>query len=152
MPTLIHLPLAPSQHTFVLNTGYSVWGISWTRDNDRHYLAVSGHKDRYETHVIGEPQYDDLENSIQIWDLNDLGRVDLPLVPLMTLVHDFGCVYDVKWMPGLQPMTSRLGVLAVACGDGSVRLFCVPRLEQSSSGPLFGNFVLPFVVSLCDSS
>ena len=49
-----------------------------------------------------------------------------------------GAAVDVAWSPAAAPDDFRLGVLAVACADGAVRLFAIPRVTRPSpaSGPV----------------
>lgn len=76
---------------------------------------------------------------IQIWDLGSLhvrrgpGKEEeeeeegsLPRLALC-LAHDFGFVTDLAWCPsGCWQEDRRLGLLAVACGDGCARILSVP--------------------------
>ena len=57
------------------------------------------------------------------------------------IAHDFGKVWCLKWLPSGGQMQassdhhlSRLGLLAAACSDGTVRIFAVPDLP-SDGGP-----------------
>ena len=60
------------------------------------------------------------------------------------IAHDFGKIWCLKWMPSGGESTakqedsgsdddilSRLGLLAAACSDGTVRIFAIPSLVNN---------------------
>ncbi|KAJ3292747.1 hypothetical protein HK104_005080 [Borealophlyctis nickersoniae] len=164
LPTFKATPLGASSKRprVVLNAGGSVWGLGWcpgVPSNEAQYLAVAGYKRTIdEHHVVGMRQTvedeDDpaLKGCIQIWRIgviNDApeegasgtkSEVNPELV--MCLLHEWGCVHDLKWAPygyyespekfeKAQSLESsdlpRLGLLAVSFGDGGTRVLNVPH-------------------------
>lgn len=136
---------------FILNAGSSIWGLDWcptAQNNDRNYLAVAGFRGKSEEHhALGELGQSNEKGCIQIWDLGTdvVDKVpsgksptatDLPILDLC-LLHDFGCIWHLKWCPfGARDMAlvpeaeheglPKIGILALACGDGTVKLLAVP--------------------------
>ncbi|XP_046396048.1 uncharacterized protein LOC124163292 [Ischnura elegans] len=102
---------------------------------------------------------------IQIWDCGPLSNSEsahlVPPVMALGIAHDFGPVWALEWCPsgchdvdeefeemhgsGTVPATSneskplkRLGLLAAACGDGTIRLIPVPFPSELTKGnPVF---------------
>jgi hypothetical protein len=115
--TLLDAGKKPKSH--VINAGTSIWGLDFAPSNNTatQYLAVSGYKSIKERHVVGvrqvEEEEDDpnMKNCIQIWSIpncideksvsssvaeaSNAQKAELELC----ILHDFGCVYDVKWCP-----------------------------------------------------
>ncbi|TPX70938.1 hypothetical protein SpCBS45565_g01527 [Spizellomyces sp. 'palustris'] len=152
---------------FVLNAGGSIWGLDWCpmrgEKDGTQYLAVAGYKSTIdEHHVIGvrqQPAGDNMKGCIQIWNMGNLNDAkknvggDQQPSLVLCLLHDFGCVFDVKWAPWgffekKDQQTNpgeirRLGLLAATFGDGSMRVFNIPHPQELSrrfqveNGPLF---------------
>ncbi|KAI9279899.1 hypothetical protein BC943DRAFT_355036 [Umbelopsis sp. AD052] len=134
--------------SFVLNTGGSIWGLDFAPKppsaSDPHiqYLAVAGYPGTTEEHHnVGEIQEaGSVENCIQIWRM-DLRLVESQENPVaaptldLCIAHDLGIIRALQWCPlGTyqeplegQTFTPRLGIMAVAFGDGSIRLISVPH-------------------------
>lgn len=88
---------------------------------------------------------------IQIWNVGPLSsRFDPSLRPRLGLAiaHSYGMVWDMEWCPGgtsfeVSPSQRthalpRLGLLAMACGDGFVRIHSIPHpqsLDHSLNDP-----------------
>jgi hypothetical protein len=78
-----------------------VWGLEWVPCNtsETQYLALSGYRSTVdENHALGVRQSPSDEKSmkgcIQIWKyINDKPELD------MCILHEFGVVYELKWMP-----------------------------------------------------
>lgn len=89
------------------------------------YLAVGGYKDSNEHRVVGLKQTEDLKNSpIQIWEVSS---GECPKSRLcIGICHDFGVIFDLKWMPYGGCTSNRMGLLAVTFGDGKIRVIIVP--------------------------
>jgi hypothetical protein len=53
-------------------------------------------------------------------------------VPVLrfSLGHQYGCVRRLEWCPSLGNQEGRMGLLAAACGDGTVRVWAIPCLES----------------------
>lgn len=125
-------------------TGGPVWCAVWcpipTTEgvNADQYMAVYSHKHMDETNVVKKAFTK--TTVIQIWNCGPLNafseKLFLPHIAF-GIVHDFGCVFSMAWCPFgawqscSQPVYQeevlhRLGLLAAACSDGSVRIFSVP--------------------------
>ncbi|KAJ3381285.1 hypothetical protein HDU92_005480 [Lobulomyces angularis] len=130
---------------FILNTGASVWGLDWVpgvKDPENQYLACAGHHSTLQHTSLGKRQFGaDMKGCIQFWKMNCLDENKNPELQLVIL-HDYGTVFDLKWMPyggceinqeeimQNQDEMSRLGILAVAFGDGCFRIFNIPHISQ----------------------
>lgn len=67
---------------------------------------------------------------IQIWNCGKLPTSEpTTTVPKLELciAHEFGRVWSLKWCPSGCYDAERLGILAAACSDGTVRCFSVPH-------------------------
>ncbi|KAF9932211.1 hypothetical protein FBU30_008766 [Linnemannia zychae] len=138
---------------YILNTGFSVWAMDWCplpshreKSKNMDYVAIGGFPDTAENCIARDQLYplgkqDAHPNMIQIWSMNcntnDQGelqgksRASLD----MCILHSYGAVIDMKWCPTGSLMDAgssngdltRLGILAAAFSDGSVRIFSVPE-------------------------
>ncbi|XP_071451290.1 uncharacterized protein [Hetaerina americana] len=125
------------------------------------FLAVSCNPDFDGYHPL-ESRVQGEKFIIQIWDCGPLSNIenDELMSPIMALgiAHEFGPVWALEWCPSgcydvdmesgsahesemsdgeTQPLPSgkplrRLGVLAAACGDGTIRIFSVPFPSELS--------------------
>ncbi|GAB1610646.1 uncharacterized protein LOC115223707 [Argonauta hians] len=125
-------------------TGGPVWCAVWcpipTTEGigADQYVAVYSHKHMDETNVVKKAF--SKTTVIQIWNCGPLNALSEKLfLPHLAygIVHDFGCVFSMSWCPfgawqscsesSFQEGTlRRLGLLAAACSDGSIRIFSVP--------------------------
>ncbi|CAG9784530.1 unnamed protein product [Diatraea saccharalis] len=127
--------------------GGSIQYICWAParlglDEDEHsYLAIS-------VHLGGDVPRHDHEDApmhpalIQIWDFINL-RSDTPRLAL-GISHDYGTVWSMDWCPsGARDIFDensgnktwvRLGLLAVACSNGSAYIFSVPYPDSITTG------------------
>ncbi|XP_078585126.1 uncharacterized protein LOC144867184 isoform X2 [Branchiostoma floridae x Branchiostoma japonicum] len=139
--------------------GGPVWGAEWCPTAGPHaaqYAAISCHRCMDARHEIdkvsGEP------GMIQLWCLGDLENCSAKDMPYLSLgmAHKFGTVWDMKWCPtgawdppqwnppaaqnppavqnppvvqNPPAVLPRLGLLAVACSDGGVRVISIPHPE-----------------------
>jgi hypothetical protein len=115
------------------NTRIKALALEWVEDNEDsecQYLVVGGTK--LEHYVrLNDRETTDLHGFIQIWKLNG-DSADL----YQTIIHDFGSCLDLKLMPGTFNRDKKsLGTLAVAFGDGTVRILSVPICENEN-GPM----------------
>ncbi|CAH1793672.1 unnamed protein product [Owenia fusiformis] len=131
--------------------GGPVWSLAWcptpvTEPNATQYLAVGSHRDANETYSC---KYQSSSNGmIQIWNCGALhSKTPDSVTPklVMTIAHEWGGVWAMKWCPcGAwekadsmdTPNLPRLGLLALACSDGMVRIISIPHpefLNDSSS-------------------
>jgi len=105
------------------------------------YLAVSAfrNEDNLKTATLS---HFSAKYVIQIWNCGKLRQHESPTAaPKLELciAHDYGRVWSLLWCPSGCYTDTRLGVLAAACSDGTVRLFSVPHsgvLERKESEPL----------------
>lgn len=126
-------------HGWLLDTGELPLGIGWA--------PVSGHKEQFLA-VCTVPYSDQEPNpaddpdenpeamkrgSVQIWSLpchkDDGSHARL----VHHLWFDWGRPKRLQWCPVPSSDDSKIGMLAVLCGDGRVRVFEVPK---SSPGPV----------------
>ncbi|XP_046574621.1 general transcription factor 3C polypeptide 2-like [Haliotis rubra] len=131
-------------------TGYSVWGIDWCpvpyKKTANQIAAVSCNltPDHPTNKTYSEP------GVVQMWDFGELTchNTSTPDPKLaFSIGHDYGSVWQVCWCPrgvweepivtldNTQEDLPRLGLLALACSDGTVRVFSVPHpqfLEATS--------------------
>lgn len=84
------------------------------------------------------------ENCIQFWtlaeQLNQNGEVESKAALSYIIGHSYGTIFDMKWCPlgaSWQPnqadsgkLLPRLGLLALACGDGQIRIISIPHTES----------------------
>lgn len=127
--------------------GGPVWATDWcplpidSKDCDQ-YLAVASNMNPEISHTFNDT---DIESGlIQIWNVGKLGKkFDPTLKPMMafSIAHFCGMVWDMKWCPGgttwddinsnknkrSKESLCRLGLLAIACGDGFVRIHSIPH-------------------------
>ncbi|KAK7082859.1 hypothetical protein SK128_013780 [Halocaridina rubra] len=79
---------------------------------------------------------------IQIWEFCSMEESDHPPQMLFGIAHNFGNVWGLAWCPSgtfeskINTSSMRLGLLAAACSDGTVRIFAIP---QSPPEELQGN-------------
>ncbi|CEI93818.1 hypothetical protein RMCBS344292_08044 [Rhizopus microsporus] len=131
---------------YLLNTGGNTWGLDFvpkveSRDTSPfiQYLAVAGYRGASEERIgLNEEQpTGTYKNCVQLWKLK-LSVKQEPEEPLLDvcILHDFGAVYDLKWCPyGVYEEVPedtgnglpKLGILAMACGDGTIRTLVVPH-------------------------
>merc|ERR1719347_1243322 len=69
---------------------------------------------------------------IQFWKMGNLDVEGARQEPTLkfSLGHHFGCVKEIEWCPSLGRELGRQGLIAAACGDGSVRLWTIPSLDS----------------------
>ena len=122
------------------NVGAAVWSTAWLESpgpSQPQYLAVGTHADTHTaTHTPSSGP-----NAIQIWQMagSDGGAPRLWLEGL----HDGGGVLSLCWCPVGSACSAlatggsrhalaldRLGLLAAACADGSIRIFPIPTPES----------------------
>lgn len=111
---------------------------SFSNDSPKQYLAVSSvSSPERKYHVHKSASHDGL---IQIWDCSCHGENSKePPKFLFGIAHEFGNVWSLVWCPsGIYEINddntslendtlSRLGLLAAACSDGTVRIFSIPQ-------------------------
>uniref|UniRef100_L7LZW1 C2H2-type domain-containing protein n=1 Tax=Rhipicephalus pulchellus TaxID=72859 RepID=L7LZW1_RHIPC len=117
--------------------GGAIWSAAWCplppdrkQQSPHEWVALSCCPDPDREHpltdAVAEP------GLLQIWDLGplQLNRGPHGISPPrlgLCLAHDFGFVAGLDWCPsGCHQEGSRLGLLAVACGDGCARILSIP--------------------------
>ncbi|XP_006818350.1 general transcription factor 3C polypeptide 2-like [Saccoglossus kowalevskii] len=133
-------------------TGGPVWAANWCPlplecTSANQYIAISCHRDYETTHT-----YDDLyseKGMIQLWCFKILNKKRQYSLPYLSLgiAHEFGAIWDMKWCPSgawedVQQSgkeVSRLGLLALSCSDGTVRILsiCHPECTDDESFPVY---------------
>ena len=67
---------------------------------------------------------------IQVWSVGGMrGRGGDPSFQF-GIGHMYGSVRGLEWSPSGGKLNGRMGLLAAACGDGSVRLWAIPSLDS----------------------
>nr|CAD7443819.1 unnamed protein product [Timema bartmani] len=146
-----------------LFTGGPVWGMAWCtipmecllvhsihKVNVHQFLAVSCHRSMDDLHKAGSSYSN--KGLIQIWDfghLDNLRKCSMAPKLVLGLAHEFGAVWQLEWCPSgcydleaPEDRLRRLGLLAAACSDGTVRIFSVCFPDQlletcADNAPLF---------------
>merc|ERR1719318_602832 len=68
---------------------------------------------------------------IQIWKIGDQKDVCQKAPTFQFgLLHEYGQVWGVEWCPSGGRGENRLGLLAAACSDGTVRVWAIPSLDM----------------------
>ena len=93
------------------------------------YMAISTFR---EEHQYRSAMISPFESKylIQIWNCGKLPTTEpAASVPKLALsiAHEFGRVWSLKWCPSGCYDSERLGILAAACSDGTIRCFSVPH-------------------------
>ena len=149
-----HINSDKSSATFY--TGGPIWTGDWCPLNSKSeqtYDVIALSVDmNFETETkltpevtkdIGASKSLPTNSLLQLWSCSlDIAQPEIAIQnkPRMKigLVHDFGKIWCLKWCPSGCETTKdgnisssylpRLGILAAACADGSVRLFSIPKL------------------------
>ncbi|XP_077989898.1 uncharacterized protein LOC144444358 [Glandiceps talaboti] len=130
--------------SLTLFTGGPVWSTSWCplpvrKSTANQYAAISCHRNHEEVH-----QYQTVyakKGVIQLWCFGELSdkMPESPPYLSLAIAHEYGCLWDIKWCPSgaweeskqsENEVISRLGLLALACSDGKVRIISVPHPGQ----------------------
>eukprot|EP01117_Protostelium_nocturnum_P018247 TRINITY_DN759_c2_g1_i2.p1 TRINITY_DN759_c2_g1~~TRINITY_DN759_c2_g1_i2.p1 ORF type:complete len:694 (+),score=232.61 TRINITY_DN759_c2_g1_i2:91-2172(+) len=128
----------------ILNGGGPIWAMDWcplpsSLSSLGLFLASSSHQSPDSVHRLNQTYSGN--HLIQIWNLPFAGNEtesDLCAKLWMGIVHDGGCVWDLKWCPfgyfkGDVNFPSRLGLLAAACANGCIKIYSIPINIQSST-------------------
>nr|XP_037276138.1 uncharacterized protein LOC119169139 [Rhipicephalus microplus] len=125
--------------------GGAIWAAAWCPLPPDHkppshheWVALSccpnPDQEHLLTDAVAEP------GLLQIWDLGplQLNRGPYGISPPqlgLCLAHDFGFVANLDWCPsGCHQKGSRLGLLALACGDGCARILSIPDPAGLTTG------------------
>ncbi|EDV23595.1 uncharacterized protein TRIADDRAFT_58397 [Trichoplax adhaerens] len=119
-----------------LFVGDPVWTVAWCPIPDdaeltEQYVAISTNK--AQTHAHNIYKCETTRGIIQLWNCGKLQKRQDKIVPYLALgiTYDYGPIWDMKWCPSgcwqqqtyeKSDLSSRLGLLAMACGDGKVRV------------------------------
>ena len=137
-------------------TGGPIWTGDWCPLNlnskqDSDVIALSVDMDFQTETKLTPDSFQDFQSTVylennsllQLWSCSldtpdsQLGMMHKPKMKL-GIIHDFGKVWCLKWCPsGCETIENnektrlpRLGILAAACSDGSVRLIPIPKLSN----------------------
>ena len=123
-----------------LFAGGPIWAADWCPLSSKmdDVLAISADRDFQDLDFITEPQAADCKGLIQLWQCGSLNKKTLPKFRV-GIIHDFGKIWNLKWLPSggeceAESKLPRLGLLAAACSDGTVRLMSIPQLDSLSKG------------------
>ena len=134
--------------TGVLFTGGPIWAVDWcpngSADKSVVYFALSTQEEVDEKGVnLKSGQEEECgKGLIQIWKYDKATRrTEL----VLAITHEFGRNWGLKWVPSggyaekEGENLERIGLLAGAFSDGSVRIFSVPKPEavRDQDEPLF---------------
>jgi hypothetical protein len=126
----------------------------------RSYVAMATYRSYNETHDMMDVLVH--KGLIQIWSFEMIDNGEPPIASLCyCIAHNWGCIRDMKWChqgPSSEPLTNNggedenilthLGLLAVACSDGGVKILSLPDpddLEKSFNKPTAAK---PLVVAM----
>ena len=110
------------------------------------YLALSVF---HEEHRLRSASIATFESDylIQIWNCGKLRNGDpsqeIPELELC-IAHSYGRVWSLIWCPSGCYDSQRLGLLAAACSDGTVRLFSIPTTSTLDKQIKYCNFIYNF--------
>ena len=143
-----------SDRSATFYTGGPIWTGDWcplnsTSSQSDDVIALSVDMDfQTETKLTPETcqdpefsKYSQNNSLLQLWscNLNISKRVLSKPIMKLGLVHDFGKIWCLKWCPSGCETTEenqnsdylpRLGIIAAACSDGSVRIIPIPKLSS----------------------
>lgn len=98
------------------------------------YLAVSIFREEHQQRSAALAPFES-KYAIQIWNCGKLdsaqGASTMPVLE-MSLAHEHGRMWSLAWCPSGCYDSNRLGLLAAACSDGTVRIFSVPHPSNMS--------------------
>ena len=106
----------------IMYCGGPVTAVAWCSNSPRVLAVVT--KLTFAPSTLGDTSPG--PGLVQLWRAAAGAEEDSPEL-LFSLCHDYGTVWDLEWAPSGGP---GLGLLAAACGDGSVRVWAVPSPEQ----------------------
>ncbi|XP_048590304.1 general transcription factor 3C polypeptide 2 [Nematostella vectensis] len=125
--------------------GGPVWAMSWCPVPDKcntadQYLLIAAHRSHDKDHKLNELYRE--KGLLQLWNMGKLDCKDAisgndPHLSL-SITHGYGPIWQASWCPvgAWQPpdtvtekkgVLPRLGLLALACGDGVVKIISVPH-------------------------
>ncbi|DBA02715.1 TPA: hypothetical protein N0F65_010540 [Lagenidium giganteum] len=94
------------------------------------------------------------QNLIQIWAVPSVRNGPCTLLPKLVygIDHTSGVAWDMQWCPMSKKLPKQyrkqLGLLAVCFGDGSIQLFSVPKIPDSSLVDSSNNCVVETLIPL----
>lgn len=124
-------PTAPK--SWLLDTGGIPLGIAWAplAGRKEQFLAVCSIPFTDQDARDADSPEDDPEEmkkgSVQIWSIPCHKDVASPARFALSLSFDWGRPKRLQWCPIPPPEDSKIGLLAVLCGDGQVRVIEVPK-------------------------
>ena len=118
-----------------IHCGGPVWSLAWCpQGGEDQHLALSGHCTPEATacDAASGPE----PGLLQVWTFrrDKVGNVVGAATLSQGIGHSYGRVWDLEWCPSgmweAPGSGSRLGGLAAACSDGTVRLFVLHHAQQ----------------------
>ncbi|XP_078383738.1 uncharacterized protein LOC144666216 isoform X2 [Oculina patagonica] len=126
------------------NVGGPVWAMDWcpvpdSNNKEEQFLAISTNRSWDEVTKVHKCASG--KGLIQIWSVGQLkaDSASSGSTPTLSLgiAHNYGAIWDISWCPSgtWEPASSkankedglpRLGVMAIACSDGCVRILSIP--------------------------
>lgn len=102
-------------------------------DRDQ-YLALSIFHEEHRFRSASQAAFAS-ENLIQIWNCGTLHNTVPPQVAPhleICVAHNYGRIWSLVWCPSGCYDKERLGLLAAACSDGTIRIFSIPNTSLST--------------------
>lgn len=101
--------------------------------HSNQYLVLGGHLPTLAQPYLRLSQQSNYTNELQIWSIDN--KLDFNTLKLdAKLIFNHGCIWDIQWCPisfktneNNYDEKSVLGILAICCGDGIVRVYCLPH-------------------------
>jgi WD40 repeat protein len=135
-----------NSQSIVCSTGGTIHALDWCPGISKYgaqYVAVGGYPDCDLPAFDKEPKVfrsmfkrEAGKNNIQIWQVgvSSISGVDHDTFLALVILHEYGSVRNLHWCQygGYEVGTGepkRLGLLAATFGDGSLRVFSIPRPE-----------------------
>jgi len=143
------MPSLDGSESKLFNAGGPVWALDWCpipKEQDQ-LIAVATHSRFSEFHCMVNTENN--PGMIQFWNVGELNlKCNSQPKLVFAICHNFAPIYDMKWCPsgcyqeesnisGNEKTLSRIGLLAIACGDGKVRLFSVPHFAPFEKHQIF---------------
>ena len=140
-------PLPPTYKAgFIINLGARVHCVAWAPSKSSQdvvqYLATSVLPRRRSSaaHNAEAPAFSPqpaYKACVQIWEIavstRDSIDIEQPPKPVLALCMEWGDVKNMAWCPNRTEEHPGVGILAVICGDGAVRIINVP--PPAAGGP-----------------
>ncbi len=114
-------------------------GTTLERDQ---YLALSVLREEHLLRSASEAAFGS-EYLIQIWNcgnIRNVGPAEVAPELEFCIAHNYGRVWSLVWCPSGCYDKERLGLLATACSDGTVRIFSIPNPSVLTKEKKYANY------------